>query len=193
MEPPKGFGGPDKLDKVIKFLKRLYGLKQAPKTFSDTLRAGLIERGFTLSNHYPCLFMKEDIMCVVYIDDSIIAGPDSKHIDESAKDLGVNTQDYIHNFQLRDEGEVGDFLGIRIEKTGKRQFDLTQTELIDNVLKVSGMEESRPTNAPATESNLGTDKDEDTFTQSWKYATVVGILMYLCRKTRPDIVFAVHQ
>ena len=55
------------------------------------------------------------------------------------------------------------------------------------------MKESRSTNAPATESNLGADKDEDIFTQSWKYATVVRILMYLCRNTRPDIVFAVHQ
>ena len=61
---------------VLKLLKSLYGLKQAPKTFFDKLKAGLLERGFTQSILDPCLFLKENMMCVIYVDDTIIAGPD---------------------------------------------------------------------------------------------------------------------
>ena len=93
-------------------------------------------------------------MVVLYVDDTIIAGLDSKTIDELVKDLGVNNQDYIHNFQLRDEGEVSDFLCIKIENTGIRQFYLTQTGLIHQVLKAQGMKESHLINDPGTDTNL---------------------------------------
>ena len=73
--------------------------------------------------------MTEDMVCVVYIDDTIIAGPNNKKIDELVKDLGVNNQNYIHNFQLRDEDEVSNLLSIRIDKTGKRQFNLNTNKI----------------------------------------------------------------
>ena len=47
--------------------------------------------------------MKQDMIYVFYVDDIIIAGPDSKKIDELIKDLGVSNQDDVHNFQSRDE------------------------------------------------------------------------------------------
>ena len=36
-------------------------------------------------------------------------------------------EDRVHSFQLKDEGQVGDFLGIRIEKLGPVTFNLTQS------------------------------------------------------------------
>ena len=37
-------------------------------------------------------------MRFIYVDDIIIAGPDSKKIDELIKDLGVSNQDDVHDF-----------------------------------------------------------------------------------------------
>ena len=193
VDPPKGFGGKDKLDKVLLLLKSLYGLKQAPKTFFDKLSAGLIERGFTPSEHDPCLFMKGEMICVVYVDDTIIAGPDSQAIEEEIRLLGITNDEFQHKFQLRDEGEVGDFLGIRIKKVGKNSFNLSQPGLIEKVLTASNMLDSRPTATPSSTTNLGIDKDGDTFKESWDYATIMGMLMYLANNSRPDIAFAVHQ
>ena len=39
-----------------------------------------------------------------------------------------------HVFELRSEGEVNDFLGIRIEKLGPNEYNLTQTGLIQKIL-----------------------------------------------------------
>jgi hypothetical protein len=123
VEPPKLFEIRSGKDLVLKLLKSLYGLKQAPRKFFEKLRAGLLERGFTQSKFDPCLFMNKHILCVVYVDDTIFAGPDGALIDAEIKGLGVNSKEQSHSFGLRDEGEVGDFLGIRVRKTGPITFN----------------------------------------------------------------------
>ena len=66
------------------------------------LQAGLLERGFTQSAMDPCLFMKRDMICVVYVDDTIIAGPNSAEIEKLIRSLGVKDNEMRHTFQLRD-------------------------------------------------------------------------------------------
>jgi hypothetical protein len=44
---------------------------------------------------------------------------------------------------------VGEFLGIIITKTGPITVELTQTGLIDKVLKAAGLEECRGVSTPA--------------------------------------------
>ena len=194
IEPPRGFSGvKDKTTKVLKLLKSLYGLKQAPRTFYQKLKTGLEERGFTMSEHDACLFMKKDIICVVYVDDTILCGPNAEDIEREIKSLGVSDDEHRHSFQLRDEGEVGDFLGIRIAKGKEGEFTLTQTGLINKVLKTAEMENCKPVSTPAVPTTLGIDKDGDAFNESWEYASIVGMLMYLANNSRPDIAFAVHQ
>ena len=58
--------------------------------------------------------MKKDMICVVYVDDTILAGPDADEIEKVITSLGVCDEEKHYKFELRDEGAVGDFLGIRI-------------------------------------------------------------------------------
>ena len=58
VEQPKGFGGNEKLDKLLRLVKGVYGLKQVSKPFFGKLSVDIIEKGFTVSNQDPCLFMK---------------------------------------------------------------------------------------------------------------------------------------
>ena len=109
IESPKGFGRKDGIDMVLRLIKSLYGLKQAPKSFYDKLKSGLIERGFTQSNIDPCLFIKHNMIYLIYVDDTIITGPDAEAIEALIKDLGVKSDDHMHTFELHDEGAVGDF------------------------------------------------------------------------------------
>ena len=85
-------------------------MKQAPKAFFDKLKAGLEERGFQQSQMDACLFMKKNMVCLVYVDDMILASPDSKAMEREITGLRVSTDEQRHEFQLRDEGKVGDFL-----------------------------------------------------------------------------------
>lgn len=129
IECPKGFPNRDGRDTVLKLNKNLYGLKQAPKSL-----AGLEQ--FTQSEIAHCLFMKKDMMVVVYVDDTIICGPDAAEIEKLISDLGVSDEKHKEVFELRDEGNVGDFLGICIEEQG--DFYL----LTQKVIKAAYMEDS---------------------------------------------------
>lgn len=62
--------------------------------------------------------MKKDMMVVVYVDDTIICGPDANEIEKLIVDLSVSDDKHREVFELCDEGNVGDFLGIQIEKKG---------------------------------------------------------------------------
>ena len=106
-----------KIPKVLKLLKSFYGLKQTPKTFFDKLKVGLLERNFVQSEVDQCIFMKGDLIFLVYVDDTILAGPNMDDINKEITGLGVSDEDQVHSFQLRDKGQVGDFLGISIGKS----------------------------------------------------------------------------
>jgi len=112
LETPRGFlsAGKDKFDKVLHLQKSIYGLKQAPKIFFDKLSSGLRELGFKQSDVDPCLFMKNQMICVVYVDDTIIAGPKGDEIKKEIRGIGVSSSDQRHKFELRNEGEVGDLV-----------------------------------------------------------------------------------
>ena len=195
IECPRLFGPKSGSPRVLKLLKSLYGLKQAPRTFFEKLRNGLLERGYTQSTVDPCLFIKNGLMCVVYVDDTIFAGADPKVLEAEIASLGVTAAAQRHKFQLRHEGEVEAFLGIQIQKTGTNEFYLSQPGLIDKVLTASGMTDSNPVDTPTSTRGgaLGTDTDGDPFIENWSYRTIIGMLMYVAANTRPDIAFAVHQ
>jgi hypothetical protein len=193
LERPRMFSPKNRKDTILKLNKSLYGLRQSPRTFFEMLRDGLLERDYTQSAHDPCLFMKKGIICVVYVDDTIFASADDDFIQAEMRGLGIKQEGQVHEFKLRDEGEVGAFLGIQITKTGPCQFYLTQTGLVDKVLKTAGMEDCRGQDTPASTTSLGTDKDGAPFEEDWEYASVVGMLMYLSANSRPDITYAVHS
>ena len=130
---------------------------------------------------------------MVYVDDTIIAGPDPTAIDALITSLGIADEEHRQTFDLRDEGEVGDFLGIRIEKAETRKFVLSQTGLITKVIKETNMEDCNPCKTPASITPLHKDEDGELFRESWDYATVVGMLLFLSNNTRPDIAYAVSQ
>jgi hypothetical protein len=193
VEPPKLFGSKNGKELVLKLLKSLYGLKQAPRTFFEKLDTGLREWGFTPSKIDPCLFMKAGCVCVVYVDDTIFAGPDVAVLAAKIKSLGVPADEHQHSFQLHDEGEVGDFLSIRIAKQKDGTFLLTQTGLILKVIDAAGMNTCNKVSTPALPLPVGSDLNGDPFDESWEYASIIGMMMYLAANTRPDIAYAVHQ
>jgi histone deacetylase 1/2 len=193
VELPRAFAASESGDYVLKLKKSLYGLKQAPKTFFDHLHTGLIERGFQQSTVDPCLFMKEAMLCVVYVDDTIFAGPDAaKKLDKMIKSLTDDHGETKSSYELEAEGSLQDFLGINIAQVSDKSFRLTQqTGLIKKILEKTGMTDVACKTMPTSTTAMGTDKGGVPFNEPWEYASVVGMLMYLGTNSRPDIAFSV--
>ena len=137
--------------------------------------------------------MKRNMICVIYVDDTIFTGPSSKDIDAEVKLLGIKQGSEEQPLEFRDEGEVSAFLGIKIEQKGDSEFYLSQPGLINKVLNAAGMEDCNPNTSPSTLEPLGPDLDGSIFSEKWEYSSIIGMLMYLANNTRPDIAHAVHS
>ena len=170
----------------------MYGLKQSPRTFYQHLSKSLQNRGWTVSEIDPCLFMKRNMICVIYVDDTIFAGTNQVMIDEEVKQLGIKQSNEEQPLEFRDEGELSAFLGIKIEQKGPKEYYLSQPGLIAKVLKAAGMEECNPNTTPSTLDPQGPDTNGQPMNESWEYPSIIGMLMYLANNTRPDIAHAVH-
>ena len=88
IEPPKGFDHKDKNVMVLHLIKSLNCLKQVPETFLK-ISAGLLEQSFYQSTIYKYIFMKQYMVCVIYVDDTINADPVSVAIKQLITNLGI--------------------------------------------------------------------------------------------------------
>jgi hypothetical protein len=199
LQPPKvpaGFCVPDlpsitdRFTKVYKLLKNLYGLKDAGKTWADHLRKGLLSRGWVQSQTDSCLYTKNGIILVLYVDDAILISPYKSKIDFEIKSL---QKDY----DLTDDGELKDYLGTRFTRHADGYVVLEQPRMIERILEMVGLnsdERTKMHDTPACSNNL-LDKDPNGAprTQGWNYRSVVGSLSYLHHMIRPDLTFSVQQ
>ena len=99
---------------TIELIRNLYGQVQAGKVWKSYLTNKLISIGFTSSTCDECVFYKEDLICILYTDDSIILSPKMNIINEtikSMKSIGLT---------LTVIGSLKEFLGVKVEQTIKK-------------------------------------------------------------------------
>ena len=70
---------------------------------------------------------------------------------------------------------------------------MTEPRLIKKVIEATGMELCSANKTPTSQTALGSDPEGSPIKKTWKYSSVVIILLYLSTETRPDIAFAVSQ
>jgi len=192
-ELPRLYESRDGSDTVLKLNKSLYGLVQAPLCWYKHLRDGLIAEGFTPSELDPCLYYGHGMAVLTYVDDCIFFGKDLKKIDAIIARLKKKFDLTVEEAQGQDQ-DVFAYLGVEVQvnkTTGEMTF--LQKGLIDKVLRTTGMQDCNAKPTPACTTPLGTDADGPRCQQSWDYASVIGMLMYLTSNSRPDIQYAVHQ
>ena len=132
MKIPKGFsidkGNTDNY--VLNVPRNIYHQKQAGRVWNQYLTNKLIGTlGFTQSKTDERVFYRGKMMYALYTDDSILTGPDKKEIDQSIIDLKKA------KLNITEEGDLEDFLGVRIERKEDGSVHLTQPQLIDQILK----------------------------------------------------------
>lgn len=193
MELPIGIelAGENKRHYVLKLNKNLYGLKQASLTWFEMLSKGLVDRGFTASKIDPCVFIRDNCIILVYVDDCIIISPDTKVIDRFVASM----QNGHENFKLTDEGDLARFLGVEITYKDDGVIEMTQKHLISRIIEACKVDpnamNSRDT--PAGKPLLNKDLNGEQRRHTWNYRSAVGMLNYLTSSTRPEISMAVHQ
>ena len=191
VDMPLGFNVKSKNGKrqVLKLKKTLYGLRQSPRAFWKYMTEKLEKVGLKQSRFDPCLFIRPDVICVVYVDDLIFWSRDLAHIDRVALDLcnlGV---------ALEQEDDAAGFLGVDFmhdKSTGL--IEMKQTGLTKRVIEALGLDDgyAKGKHTPAEAKPLVKDKSEEAANRGFRYAIVVGMLIYLSGHTHLDITYAVN-
>ncbi|GJU14738.1 retrovirus-related pol polyprotein from transposon TNT 1-94 [Tanacetum coccineum] len=184
-QPPR-FIDFEKLDHVYKLKKALYGLKQAPKAWYDRLEAFLIKHEYKMGMVDNTLFTKKKssnlIIVQIYVDDIIFGSTCQDVCDEFAKIMH-------HEFEMSMMGELNFFLGLQIKKM-EDGIVFNQSKYIKEMLKIFGLEDSKPMKTPMSSDTKLTKDKECESVDSTKYQGTIGNLLYLM-VSRLDIMFSV--
>ena len=183
---PRGFARDS--NHVLRLNKTLYGLCQSPRHFFTYLSERLNKQGLRQSALDPCLFLGTDIMVIVYVDDLLVYAKSTEIIDTFVTSM------QSEEVALRREGTAEGYLGVDIRRDQSSVL-LTQIGLTKRIISALGLDNkySTPCSTPAEISPLPKDEGGDPASGMINYASVVGMMLYLCGHSRPDISFAVHQ
>ena len=67
----------------------------------------MLDLDFIPSEVDDCIFYRGSVIFMVYVDDAIFMGPGKEEIDKCISDMGSI-------FNLQDEGDISDYLGIKV-------------------------------------------------------------------------------
>jgi hypothetical protein len=107
---------------ALKLKRNLYGLVQASRNWFLKLSAIDERLGFKQSKSDPCLFLRKDMIIVLYTDDCLLYARDTKYIDSFVKTL---RDDY--KLTLNDPDPIDDFLGIHFSHQDNGELHMSQT------------------------------------------------------------------
>jgi hypothetical protein len=146
--------------------------------------------GFKQSLVDPCIFYKEGITLISWVDDCLIFAKNKELADKLIKDLQ-------RDFTLSEEEDVSAYLGVKMEiDNDNNTVTMSQPFLIDRIIELLGdaVKEANVKDTPAVYKEI-LHKDEmgPERKQSWKYRSAIGMLNFLAASTRPDCLYAVHQ
>jgi hypothetical protein len=178
---------------VLKLKKNIYGGRNSGLIWNEYLTKGLLSIGFIQSKVDECVFYRGNIIFLNYVDDGIFACSNNDEIDQAIKDLS-DPKKAQATFEIEDQGDIADYLGINFNKLGNDKIQLTQPHLIDQIIKEVGLKPTDKRSVPAAPSKiLRRDESAPPFKCPFHYRKVIGKLNYLEKSTRPDIAYAAHQ
>ncbi|KAG5891646.1 hypothetical protein JTB14_001816 [Gonioctena quinquepunctata] len=96
--------------KYLNLNRALYGLRNAPKCWNIKFNQVMTKLNFKRSDYDYCLYTKNDVYLVLFVDDGLITGPEDQ-VQELLRDLR-------NEFKIKEMTEVKTFFGMEISKNG---------------------------------------------------------------------------
>ena len=129
-------------------------------------------------------------MYVLYMDDSILAGPNQNELDDIIAKMEQT------GLKMTYDNGIEDFLGVHVDRKEDGSIHLTQPHLIQSILDdlhFDGSVTHKVTPAPVTVPLRMFDKAATPFDHHFHFRSVIGKLNFLEQSTRPDCSYAIHQ
>ena len=161
------------------------------RCWNHALDSRLKEMGLQQSASDPCLYVHgnsegEMFVAAVYVDDIILGG-------KSEHKLNQVKQELSQTFEMKDLGTLHHFLGVKvIQDQLSKSIWIGQPMYTEKILLRFDVHNSKPVGSPVNpDVKLTACKNPNDVCNQEMNQAVVGSLLYLSTKTRPDIAFAV--
>ena len=176
---------------ILKLICNVYGQKQAGRVWNKYMDKGMCEISFTPSKFNPCLYYHGSVIFLIYIDDCIVFSLEDRAIDQVVTDLCACSQ----HFTVDDQGDIGDFLGIQVQKQDDGSIKLSQLQLIESIIKDLHLQSrsNSKTTLAVTSNSLHKNTHGPDMSPDFHYRSVIGKLNFLEKSTWPDISVSIHQ
>ena len=140
-------------------------------------------------NLYPCLFIGDKVICIVYVDNLIFW----EKYESDMHDLAMKLFDL--GADLEEEEDASGFLGVNLERDEETGLlKMKKTGFINFVMSAVGLDDDtdKVKYTPTGYVPLVKNEDGVPASGSFKYSSVERIMIYLSGHTCPDIDFAVN-
>jgi hypothetical protein len=185
MEQPPGYVQ-NESSLVCRLKKFLYGLKQSPRAWYAKMDKFLIDIGFSRCHSDPNIYTKKVgsylIILVLYVDDLILIGSDSKLLNHVKTILKKK-------FEMTELGFLHYFLGLQVLQTNEGIF-ISQSKYACDLFHFFHMEYCKPSPSPFQSRVNIVSTCTSPEVDATLYCQLVGSLLYLTH-TCPDISFVV--
>ena len=169
--------------------KALYGCKQSSHLWQVKLTSTLIELGFTICSRDRCVAFNSStgVIIAFHVDDLFITARTKWDIENFIKSFKA----YFN--VTASIGDELDYLGIHIVRKGQ-VIELSQHALVDKLTHgVKGTATSPMESRDASWRPQGPDAEPLQSNDAAQFRSIVATCLYLSKRTRPDILFAVNQ
>ena len=182
---------------VMHLLKGLYGAKQAGRLWNKMLDASLKRRGFKVTTHDPCMYIKfmpggRRLMVLGYVDDCAITGDSDVEIEELISSIKEE-----YNNKIDDLGELEWFLGMRIQRDRKKRvLSIDHSRYITDALEKYGYSDVKPSTLPfpvqhdLKRRQVGDLDTKEKKGEEFPYLSMLGAALW-CTRVCPEIQYAV--
>ncbi|UYV82515.1 hypothetical protein LAZ67_21002634 [Cordylochernes scorpioides] len=190
MEQPEDFVKPGEEHLYCQLKRSLYGLKQSGRCWNKYLDEWLKKKGFMRNPVDPCVYklkLNEGmIIFSLYVDD-ILTLTENQEVREKCIEL------LRGHFETKYIGPVSYLLGVNFTRSKGGCVTLTQRAYIKSLLERFNLQEGREVSTPMeTRPELLEEEDEENC-QDLPYRELMGGLLYISQRKKPDIAYAVSQ
>ncbi|CAI7783069.1 unnamed protein product [Closterium sp. NIES-53] len=186
---PPGFTGSFPAGTKWSLRRPVYSLRQAPREWHNTLRTTLATLWFAPSTADTSLFLRTDTLLppfyiLVNVDDFVFATADTEA-------LALVNSELQKRHTCTDLGELRSSLGLHFTwDRARRAITLTPSHMVHQVLQHFDFRYSSPQSTPLPTGHLLLAPPSDESVEpSGLYPELVGCLMYLMTRTRPDLAY----
>lgn len=183
MEFPEGYGDNDK-NFVLKLKKALYGLKQSGRSWYEHLSETLKTLNFVQSQYNPCIFyLSDNCVILLYVDDLIVFAKNDVILKRIYDSL-------ISYYDVCNLGDISKVLGVQFESCNGEIF-MHQINYIDKLLKMYNIDLTVKVFTPLDVGLNFSNSELDESCDDLPFRELLGSLLFLANRTRPDILFPV--